>query len=99
MVPTAAPPEYSNGLDLITKSPRALTAWCRCFLLPGIMLWPMDPMGNSQRPHISIRSLVGSILLILGILMWFGLMVLTFGFSEAVAQFMRVVISISESAG
>jgi hypothetical protein len=57
-----------------------------------------DPMKSVPR-HISVRSLVGSILLVCGIIVWFGLMWTIYGFSVAVGEFLRVVISLSNSAG
>lgn len=48
---------------------------------------------------MSIRSLVGGLLLVLGIVVWFGLMWTIYGFSVAVGEFLRVVISLSNSAG
>lgn len=46
-----------------------------------------------------MRSLVGSILLILGLIWWLVMLVAIFWFSDAVGQFLRVVISLSNSAG
>lgn len=56
----------------------------------------MHPSGSR---HISVRSLVGSILLILALVVWFILMWTIYGFSVAVGEFLRVVISLSNSAG
>lgn len=57
-----------------------------------------DPSRPAPR-HISVRSLVGSSLLIVGLIVWFGLMWTIYGFSVAVGEFLRVVISLSNSAG
>lgn len=57
-----------------------------------------DPSRSVPR-HISVRSLVGSILLVCGLIVWFGLMWTIYGFSVAVGEFLRVVISLSNSAG
>lgn len=54
---------------------------------------------HDRTRHISIRSLVGSILLILALVVWFVLMWTIYGFSVAVGEFLRVVISLSNSAG
>lgn len=57
-------------------------------------------LPDPHRPrHISVRSLVGSILLILALVVWFVLMWTIYGFSVAVGEFLRVVISLSNSAG
>ena len=56
------------------------------------------PDPHRQR-HISVRSLVGTILLVIGLIVWFGLMWTIYGFSVAVGEFLRVVISLSNSAG
>jgi len=60
-----------------------------------------DRIGGSRERtrSIPIRSLVGVILLVLGIIVWFGLMWTIYGFSVAVGEFLRVVISLSNSAG
>jgi len=56
--------------------------------------------GDPGRPRtIPVRSLVGTILLVLGIIVWFCLMWTIYGFSVAVGEFLRVVISLSNSAG
>lgn len=63
---------------------------------------PADDHADSIRGrarHISVRSLVGSILLILGLIWWLVMLVAIFWFSDAVGQFLRVVISLSNSAG
>lgn len=49
--------------------------------------------------HISVRALAGSILLILGLIAWFFLLWSIYGFSVAVGEFLRVVVSLSNSAG
>lgn len=58
-----------------------------------------DTHERRQGRHVSIRSLVGSILLILALVVWFLLMYAIYGFSVAVGEFLRVVISLSNSAG
>lgn len=58
-----------------------------------------DPLDPHRARHISVRSLVGSILLILALIVWFVLMWTIYGFSVAVGEFLRVVISLSNSAG
>lgn len=42
---------------------------------------------------------MGSVLLILALIVWFVLMWTIYGFSVAVGEFLRVVISLSNSAG
>lgn len=57
-----------------------------------------DPSKSASR-QVSIRALVGSVLLILALIVWFVLMWTIYGFSVAVGEFLRVVISLSNSAG
>jgi hypothetical protein len=56
-------------------------------------------MFTSRPRHISVRALAGSILLILGLVAWFFLLWSIYGFSVAVGEFLRVVVSLSNSAG
>lgn len=58
-----------------------------------------DGAPPARTRQISVRSLVGSILLILGLIAWFFLLWSIYGFSVAVGEFLRVVVSLSNSAG
>ena len=60
----------------------------------------MDQEPQLHRPgrHISVRSLVGTILLIAGLIWWVILVIAIFYFSYAVGQFLEVVISLGNSA-
>jgi hypothetical protein len=58
-----------------------------------------DPTNPNPARHISVRSLVGSILLIIALIAWFFLLWSIYGFSVAVGEFLRVVVSLSNSAG
>lgn len=60
----------------------------------------MDQEPQLHRPgrHVSIRSLVGTILLIVGIVVWLILVYAIFEFSRAVGEFLEVVISLGNSA-
>lgn len=60
----------------------------------------MDQEPHLHRPgrHVSIRSLVGTILLVLGIIAWLFLLYAIFEFSRAVGEFLEVVISLGNSA-
>lgn len=56
--------------------------------------------GHAPRQRqISVRSLVGSILLVAGLVAWFFMLWAIYGFSVAVGEFLRVVIDLSNSAG
>lgn len=61
----------------------------------------VDQIGTPhERPRsIPVRSLVGTILLVLGLIAWFFLLWSIYGFSVAVGEFLRVVVSLSNSAG
>lgn len=58
-----------------------------------------DPLDPHRARQISVRSLVGSILLIIALIAWFCLLWAIYGFSVAVGEFLRVVVSLSNSAG
>lgn len=58
-----------------------------------------DGADQARTRSISIRALAGSILLILGLIAWFFLLWSIYGFSVAVGEFLRVVVSLSNSAG
>lgn len=62
------------------------------------MLGP-DQENRQHHRQISVRSLVGSILLVLGLVAWFCILWAIYGFSVAVGEFLRVVIDLSNSAG
>lgn len=57
------------------------------------------PPDTPRHRQISVRSLVGTILLVLGLIAWFFLLWSIYGFSVAVGEFLRVVVSLSNSAG
>ena len=60
----------------------------------------MHDQNRELRPqrHVSIRSLVGSILLVLGLIFWVILIYAIYDFSVAVGEFLEVVISLGNSA-
>lgn len=59
-----------------------------------------EPHHDTPRHRTySMRSLVGSILLVIGILVWTVLVYAIFEFSRAVGEFLEVVISLGNSAG
>lgn len=60
----------------------------------------MDQEPQLHRPgrHVSIRSLVGTILLVLGLIFWGILVYAIYEFSRAVGEFLEVVISLGNSA-
>jgi hypothetical protein len=57
-----------------------------------------SPDNHHRQRSISVRSLVGSILLCLGIIAWLFLLYAIFEFSRAVGEFLEVVISLGNSA-
>jgi len=60
----------------------------------------MDQEPQLHRPgrHISVRSLVGTILLIAGLFWWAVLVIGIIWLSYAVGDFLKVVISLGSSA-
>lgn len=58
-----------------------------------------EPRHDTPKPRtIYVRSLVGTILLVLGIVAWLFLLYAIFEFSRAVGEFLEVVISLGNSA-
>jgi len=57
-----------------------------------------EPSEFRRGRHISVRSLVGTILLIAGLIWWVILIIAIFYFSYAVGEFLEVVISLGNSA-
>lgn len=57
-----------------------------------------DPQLHRPGRHVSVRSLVGTILLVLGLIWWVVLIFAIFYFSVAVGEFLEVVISLGNSA-
>lgn len=60
----------------------------------------MDQQPQHHRPpnSIHLRSLVGTIMLCLGIITWLALIYAIFGFSAAVGEFLEIVMSLAGSA-
>lgn len=56
------------------------------------------PANPRQHRQISVRALVGSILLLLGIVTWLCLIYAIFNFSVNVGQFLEIVMSLAGSA-
>lgn len=57
-----------------------------------------QPLDHRQHRHISVRSLVASILLIIAIVVWVILLYAIFEFSAAVGQFLQIVMDLGNSA-
>lgn len=57
-----------------------------------------SPHDTPRHRTIYVRSLVGTILLVLGIIAWLFLLYAIFEFSRAVGEFLEVVISLGNSA-
>lgn len=57
-----------------------------------------QPHETRQHRHISVRSLVGSILLIVALVVWSFLIYAIFEFSAAVGQFLQIVMDLGNSA-
>lgn len=57
-----------------------------------------QPHDHRQHRSVSVRSLVGSILLILAIVVWVVLIYAIFEFSAAVGTFLQIVMDLGNSA-
>lgn len=60
----------------------------------------MTEQPHDPRPHrqVSVRALVGSIMLVCAIVTWLLLVWAIFGFSAAVGQFLQIVMDLGNSA-
>lgn len=60
----------------------------------------MSEQPHNPRPphHVSLRALVGGILLVAGIAVWIILIYAIFYFSAAVGEFLEIVMALAGSA-